>query len=377
MSTEGTHKVFVLEHDALERNEACEALARMKCEVRAFSKADELMAALDEDPDVCILELETPGANGLEICRSLRSRGNSRTHVILTSADDDMQQRLSAYDAGSNDYCVKPIAPEELGFKVDTVLRSRSELKELNARLNLASTTAFSAMTSMAEMGTVMSFMRGVFACKSFEHVAREIMDACRNYDLRTLVSVQFDGKWHDFNQQGKATPLENSLLEQARSNDRITQFAGRLSIGYPHVAILIMNFPRDDEERAGRLRDHLAFVVEAANIRLTVLEQDAKRLARTEMILNAISGLMRMVDYLRERQQNQRNFAMRMIADQSEAIARSFYCMGLSDAQEQTILNLVTQYSGEICNQLQSFGQDQERMLEGIIDTMHSIADE
>jgi CheY-like chemotaxis protein len=297
--------------------------------------------------------------------------------VILTSSDDDIQLRLTAFDVGCNDYCVKPLIPEEIMLKVDGILKAHAHLAALSQRLDYANTTAFSAMSTMAEMGTVMSFMRRVFDCTTAQQVAHEIISACRQYDLQSLVGICFDGQWQMLNDQGRAGPLECSLLEHARSNDRITQFAGRLSIGYPQVTLLVTNWPRSDDERAGRLRDHLAFVAEAANIRIAVLDHDSKRLARTDTILQAVNGLMRMVDYLRERQQEQREKAMRMVADQGEAIARSFYSMGLSDAQEATILNLVSRCGSDICAQMATFGLEQERMLEGIIETMHRLADD
>ena len=370
--------VFVLDHDPDVRMEVCHELSKVACAVRDFERGDDLIAALDQHPAVCVLEMEAPNRGGLDICKALRSAGDDKAHVILTSRNDNIQLRLSAFDVGCNDYFVKPLVPEELVCKIDTVLRTRAQLDSLSSRLDYATTTAFSAMSTMAEMGTVMNFMRGVFECRTSEQVAHQIIDACRQYDLNTLTAVSFDGVWSLFNAQGEAGPLEQSLLEHARSNDRITQFAGRLSISYPQVTLLVTNWPKcDDDGRAGRLRDHLAFVAEAANICLSVLQHDAKRLARTDTILQAVNGLMRMVDYLRERQEEQRNMAMRMIADQGEAIAQSFYRMGLSDAQEQTILNLVSGCGSEICEHLQSFGHDQARMLGGIIDTMKHLAED
>ncbi|GAA5159959.1 response regulator transcription factor [Viridibacterium curvum] len=369
--------VFVLEQDADIRGEVCRELAKVSSDVRGFAKGDELMAALQDHPAVCLLDLEAPGRGGLEICRALRARGDDAAHVILTSTDDNIQMRLTAFDVGCNDYCVKPLIPEEIVSKVDDILKAHEQMAALSSQLQYATTTAFGAMNSLAEMGTVMKFMRDVFACHTVEAVARAIVEACNQYDLRSLVSCKLNDNIIMLNEHGSASPLESSLLEHASQNDRITQFSGRLSITYPLATMLITNWPHSDEERAGRLRDHLAFVVESANIRLGVLQHDARRLEKTEMILSAVNGLMRMVDYLRERQQVQRESAMRMVADQGEAIARSFYSMGLSDAQEAKILNLVSGCGTEICKQMASFGLEQERMLEGIIETMHRLADD
>ncbi len=257
------------------------------------------------------------------------------------------------------------------------MLKAHAQVAALSSQLDYAMSTAFSAMSTMAEMGTVMNFMREVFACDTPDQIVDLTIAACRDYELTTLVACRVGARSTEHNGSGAATPLESSLLEHARHHDRITQFSGRLSITYPHLTLLVTNWPKTEEERAGRLRDHLAFLAEAADIRCRVLEHDEKRLQRTETILGAVDGLMHMVGYLRERQQGQRENVMRMVAEQGDEIARSFYRMGLSDAQEATILNLVSGRGEDICRQMADFGLEQEKMLEGIIDTMKRLAED
>jgi DNA-binding response OmpR family regulator len=377
MNLPARNLVFVLESDPVLRQELCSELIRANLNVREYSAPDTLLAALADKPAVCILPIDTPTCRGLDICRQLREQGDEDAHVIFSANIDNIQLRLSAFDAGGNDYSVKPLVPEEITRKIGALIKNHAQLAELSSSLHFANTAAFSAMSTMAEMGTVMSFMRAVFECQSAEDVAAQIMDACRQYDLQSLVAVQINNAWIMRSAHGNAGPLEQSLLEHARRNDRITQFAGRLSISYPSAILLITNWPKEDEDRAGRLRDHLAFVAEAAHIRLTVLQHDAQRLESANTILNAISGLRRMVDYLRERQSQQRDKTMRMVAEQGEAIAMSFYSMGLSDSQESTILSLVSACGGSICKEMEGFGLEQERMLEGIIETMNSLTEE
>ncbi|MDO6387529.1 PleD family two-component system response regulator [Uliginosibacterium sp. 31-12] len=369
--------VFVLEQDSAMRQEVCAELARICPDVRGFGLQEELLPALEIAPAVCLLDMDSPEAGGLEICRHLRAQGDDQAHVILSSRHDNIQLRLNAYDAGCNDYIQRPLIPEEIVRKVDGVLKAHAQVAALSSQLDYAMSTAFSAMSTMAEMGTVMKFMREVFACDTPQQIIDQTIAACRDYELNTLVACRLGDSSLAHSEHGPASPLECSLLEHARNNDRITQFSGRLSISYPHLTLLVTNWPKTDEDRAGRLRDHLAFVAEAADIRCKVLEHDTRRLQRTETILEAVNGLMRMVDYLRERQQSQRESVMRMVADQGDEIARSFYRMGLTDAQEGVILNLVSSRGAEICEQMAGFGLEQERMLEGIIETMKSLAED
>lgn len=377
MNSPANNAVYLLENDATSREEMCGELLKAKIPVSSFSQAEDLLAAIQEPPAVYLLQQNAIGMSGLDICRQLRDHGNSSSHIILCADSDDIQLRLSAFDAGCNDYCVKPLIPEEIVRKVDAVIKTNERLLALSSSLEYANGAAFSAMSSMAEMGTVMNFMRTVFECASPEKIAQAIIATCQHYELSALVGLCYRRNWCLYNSQGAANSLESSLLEHARQNDRVTQFARRLSISYPHITLLITNWPKDDADRAGRLRDHLALIAEAANIRVGVLQLESGRIDHANMILDAVNGLMRMVDYLRERQSAQRERAMRMVADQGEAIALSFYNMGLSDAQEETILSLVSGCGNSICEQMAAFGLEQEQMLEGIIETMKHLADE
>jgi DNA-binding response OmpR family regulator len=74
-------------------------------------------------PDVVLLDWMMPHMSGVELCRALRSSVElASTKVIMLSAkaqDDDIRQ---GYDAGVDDYIVKPFSPRDLVSRVETVL---------------------------------------------------------------------------------------------------------------------------------------------------------------------------------------------------------------------------------------------------------------
>ncbi|MEH8007181.1 response regulator transcription factor [Pseudomonas aeruginosa] len=72
--------------------------------------------------DLLILDLMLPGRDGLEILRTLRSRGLA-TPVIILSARDTVGDRIRGLDLGADDYLVKPFAFEELLARIRALLR--------------------------------------------------------------------------------------------------------------------------------------------------------------------------------------------------------------------------------------------------------------
>jgi DNA-binding response OmpR family regulator len=72
--------------------------------------------------DALILDIMLPGKNGLALLRDLRERGDI-TPVLLLTAKDSVQDRVSGLDAGADDYLVKPFSSEELMARVRALLR--------------------------------------------------------------------------------------------------------------------------------------------------------------------------------------------------------------------------------------------------------------
>jgi two-component system, OmpR family, KDP operon response regulator KdpE len=69
--------------------------------------------------DLVLLDLNLPGMNGLEVCRTIRAI--SEVLVIVVSIRDSEEDRLAARAAGANDYITKPYGIEELLSRIDTL----------------------------------------------------------------------------------------------------------------------------------------------------------------------------------------------------------------------------------------------------------------
>src|SRR5438093_7243292 len=84
-----------------------------------------LSIARTRPPDLVILDLMLPGIDGLEVCRRLRSAGDSLAVLMLT-ARDAVADRVAGLETGADDYLVKPFALEELLAGVKALLRRRN-----------------------------------------------------------------------------------------------------------------------------------------------------------------------------------------------------------------------------------------------------------
>lgn len=349
-------KVFVVDDDPAARMIVSFGLDSPAFEATEFGDARSCLAAMDQGPDVLLLDVEMPGMNGIELCRAVRDAGHGDVQVIFISSHDDLNTRLATYDAGGNDFMVKPYAPEELVRKVKVAERAMQDRKGLSSQANFAQQTAFTAMSSMGEMGVVLDFMRKSFTCPDRQSLADAMFQALGQFGLQGLLEVRADGKEHCYSSQGTCSALEASILGHARTLQRIFQFSDRLAINYPHTTLLVMNLPLDNPDLIGRLRDHLAILAEAGEARLVAMASEARRLAQAEGISRAVGDLTLALSEIESHQGANRMRSLEATTAFQDELDRAFVHLGLSESQEAALADMARKAMARITELL---GQD------------------
>ncbi|MDE3132815.1 MAG: response regulator transcription factor [Acidobacteriota bacterium] len=102
-------------------------LVRSNLSVRGFdtvvsADADRALRLLEtESPDIVLLDLMLPDADGMELCRQIRER--SSVAVIVVSARGGERDKVTALNMGADDYMTKPFSVEELLARITATLR--------------------------------------------------------------------------------------------------------------------------------------------------------------------------------------------------------------------------------------------------------------
>ena len=81
--------------------------------------------------DVVILDVNLPGKNGFEVCKSFRL-WNTETPVLLLTAFDDIEDKVQGYEAGADDYLTKPFLMRELILRLNALAKRKSNLSKEN-----------------------------------------------------------------------------------------------------------------------------------------------------------------------------------------------------------------------------------------------------
>ncbi len=82
-----------------------------------------LQLALENQYDALVLDVMLPGLDGFEICKRIRNESQSDIPILMLTARDQLEDKLEGFDAGADDYLIKPFDFEELDARLNAIIR--------------------------------------------------------------------------------------------------------------------------------------------------------------------------------------------------------------------------------------------------------------
>ena len=124
-------RVLIVDDEPQIRRVMKTTLAANGYEVFEVKTGEEALASLrDSNPDLILLDLNMPGMGGMATCRELRAV--SDVAIIVLSVRDGERDKISALDAGADDYITKPFSVNELLARIRANLRRLPSQAEQN-----------------------------------------------------------------------------------------------------------------------------------------------------------------------------------------------------------------------------------------------------
>ena len=120
--TENTKRILIVEDDPQATQLIKLHLLKSQYDVRVANDGRKgLDMALNDEPDLILLDVMLPEMDGMEVCR--RVREESSVPIIMVTARIDEEFRLEGLGIGADDYISKPFSPHEVVARVQAVLR--------------------------------------------------------------------------------------------------------------------------------------------------------------------------------------------------------------------------------------------------------------
>lgn len=117
--------VLIVEDEPAQREVLAYNLEAEGFRVSKAANGDEALLLVDEDnPDIIVLDWMMPNLSGIEVCRRLKTRPETRAiPIIMLSARSEEVDKVRGLETGADDYVVKPYSVVELMARVRTQLR--------------------------------------------------------------------------------------------------------------------------------------------------------------------------------------------------------------------------------------------------------------
>src|SRR6202158_4768167 len=117
-----TSKVLVVDDEAHIVELARLYLSREGYEVEGVEDGSQALARFSQvKPDLVVLDIMLPGADGLTICKEIRKQ--SQVPIIMLTARDEATDEVAGLEAGADAYLTKPFHPQELVARAKALLR--------------------------------------------------------------------------------------------------------------------------------------------------------------------------------------------------------------------------------------------------------------
>lgn len=122
----GAVRLLVVDDDVAICRQVAAGLAQAGFQVvTAHDTAGAIAQSQLTPPDVAIVDLGMPNVGGIEVIRHLRQQSGPSVHVIVLTGHDDERSRAEAFEAGTNDYVLKPIGLSELRRRISAAVRTQ------------------------------------------------------------------------------------------------------------------------------------------------------------------------------------------------------------------------------------------------------------
>lgn len=383
-STEVIGHVLVVDDDRVSLSMATHVLTKAGFKVSTSTSGEECLLQVQQHrPDFVLLDIQMPVIDGYETCRRLREhQENQDLQIVFVSGNDNLEDRIRAYEVGADDFISKPISVVELRQKARNIMRMlevrRQEIQQRQAAAPVSDDLAKLAMQSLQESNVVLAFTRGTLNCKTLEALAELTINSLRSYSLSSHVQLRSNLGNATRTGAGTASPLEEQIFDHVRNQGRLFQFQKRLVINYDNCSIIISNMPVNDPDFCGRIRDYAAMIAEAANAAVENIALRLDAIQRAETLRDLAQNSRAAIADLRLRHQQQQEEIYKELDQTVENVEDMYYHLGLTDKQENIISDLTRSSRDRVIalvQQGQSFDADLAEIIDALAQNLDNSA--
>lgn len=377
--------VLVIDDDAVGLTAARQALESDFQILTATSGQDGIRVAVEQKPDIILLDIEMPGMSGYQACEILKCDNiTHNTPIVFVSSCNTVRDRMLGYELGAEEFIPKPYHGEELLHRIKRLSQRIRAHLDLSERASMATRTAMTAMAGSSELGVAMQFVEASYGLGSEAELAMRLLRATETLGLACALLFMTGQGPRFFCSRGDMKPMEEELMLAIHGQGlRIHDFGCRTQVNYSRVALLIKNMPLEDRDRYGRLKDLFPVMLGAADGRLRSLDTENALLSQSQDLARSF----RIVESTLKEQSSSLRMTQSQVASVVRALWKEFETklptLGLDDDQEHYLMAHIehalqeTQDAMEHSEMLQGSFDSVMRLLKHLTERQQKIVDD
>lgn len=335
--------IFCVDDDVVS-NVILESVFANDYEVEVFTSTEGCMRRLEtQHPDILLLNLGLPDKDGFTFCRELKERyDTSAIPVVFISRNDLLDVRLAGYEAGGEDFIIKPYVIDEVRYRVNQIGERIRQQNILQQQLLGSEELSTLLLSNMDEYAALIKFMRTLNEGEDVEGVAKAVLGMLRGFRLQGAVQVRMPGQCFTLSEAGRDHPMETATIAHVAKLDRIFQFKRCCAYNFDSLTVLVNNMPVEDADLCGRLRDHLAIGAEMADARIKAMAADHRFRSTQGQIKELLPDIQKTLHEGLERNELSHKEAVTHVRELIDQLVISFTPLGLSSELEEEITAMV-----------------------------------
>jgi len=321
---------------------------------------------LEAKPSLILLDVNMPEIDGYEICKAIRKEeALSDIPVVFLTCRSSLEDRLQGFESGGDAYVTKPFDLDELRYIIQVQLNRYHCLLQAADKADSANEMAWVMMKNSGEIGQVVQYARALSNTREESTLLTKTFETLEEFGLNSTILLRLTAGEIVARSDKKAfTPIEEQLLQLAKQGRRIISVGNKYLFCGESCLFLIKNMPVEDEGLAGRLRDHLAIMLESCDACIELInyrtkESEQKKLAASQTEMAVMTEFEKVIT-LFESLNNKAHSTFEQLAGNIES---SFMFLGLTEEQESQLSQYIEQAKADIDHYMDAGASLQDAM--------------
>jgi CheY-like chemotaxis protein len=326
-----------------------------------------------QKPDLILLDVNMPKMDGLQTCERLKADTDTAAiPVIFVSALASHEELMAGYEVGGEDYITKPFSEDILQKKVQIVLASQQQKRELEQISDKAVEALRDNLSNTEMLGMVVRFLHRCQRIDDVDDLVNSVFDCLREFELECSLLIQAEPENRVWFSDGIDRPMEKQILESLHGQDRVLSFGTRLAINSDRVTLLVRKLP-DGQEEIENLRQQLVVMIEGLDTRLLTMQAEMLLDSRRELLSQVLQSTRDTLGEIDQQHNRQTLVSSKIVTEMGNELEKLLLQLDLTEQQKKALLKIIDSSVSKI-KSVHGEGSKLDEQFDVIIDDLSGL---